>query len=62
MLANEEKELFGVTPDNLEDFILSTQITQAEAKKFFVEMTRLNKWRSTGLIWWNVMDGWPQLN
>jgi beta-mannosidase len=62
MLANEEKELFGVTPDKLEDFILSTQITQAEAKKFFIEMTRLNKWRSTGVIWWNVMDGWPQLS
>ena len=62
VLANEEKELFGVTPDKLEDFILSTQITEAEATKFFVEMTRLNKWRSTGLIWWNVMDGWPQLN
>jgi len=22
----------------------------------------LKKWQSTGLIWWNVMDGWPQLN
>jgi beta-mannosidase len=62
VLANEEKEFFGVTPDKLEDFIFSTQITEAEATKFFVEMTRLNKWRSTGLIWWNVMDGWPQLN
>jgi beta-mannosidase len=62
VLANEEKEMFGVTPDKLEDFILSTQITEAEATKFFVEMTRLNKWRRTGVIWWNVMDGWPQLN
>jgi beta-mannosidase len=62
VLANEEKELFGVTPDKLEEFILSTQITQAEAKKFFVEMTRLRKWRSTGVIWWNIMDGWPQLS
>jgi beta-mannosidase len=25
-------------------------------------MTRLKKWRSTGLIWWNVMDGWPQFS
>jgi beta-mannosidase len=62
VVANEEKEFFGVLPDKIEDFILATQITQAEAKKFFVEMTRLNKWQSTGLIWWNVMDGWPQLN
>ena len=62
MLANEEKEFFGEAPDKLEDFILSTQITMAEGKKFFVEMTRLNKWRSTGVIWWNIMDGWPQLS
>jgi beta-mannosidase len=62
ILADEEKEFFGVVPDKIEDFILATQITQAEAKKFFIEMTRLNKWQSTGLLWWNVMDGWPQLN
>ena len=62
VLANEEREFFGSLPDKIEDFILATQITQAEAKKFFIEITRLNKWRSTGLMWWNVMDGWPQLN
>ena len=62
VLANEATELFGPVPDNIEDFILATQITQAEAKKFFIEMTRLNKWRSTGVVWWNVMDGWPLLN
>jgi len=62
VLANEAKELFGVVPDRIEDFILATQITQAEALKFFIEMTRLNKWRSTGVVWWNVMDGWPLLN
>ena len=62
VLANEEKELFGATPDKLDDFILSTQITEGEATKFFVEMTRLNKWQRTGVIWWNVMDGWPQLS
>ena len=62
LMANQVKELFGAIPDNIEDFILASQISQAEAKKFFVEMTRLNKWRSTGLIWWNVMDGWPQFS
>jgi len=62
LMANQVKELFGVLPDNIEDFILASQVSQAEAKKFFVEMTRLKKWRSTGLIWWNVMDGWPQFS
>jgi len=62
VLANEAKEFFGVTPEKIEDFILATQISQAEAKKFVVEMTRLKKWRSTGVVWWNVIDGWPNLN
>jgi len=63
VLANEGKEFFGELPDNLEDFILATQISQAEAFKFVVEMTRLRKWqRSTGVLWWNVIDGWPNLN
>jgi beta-mannosidase len=62
VLANEARELFGAVPDKIEDFILATQITQAEALKFFIEMTRLNKWRNTGIVWWNVMDGWPLLN
>jgi beta-mannosidase len=62
LMANQVKELFGEIPDNAQDFILASQVSQAEAKKFFVEMTRLKKWRSTGLIWWNVMDGWPQFS
>ncbi len=62
LMANQVKELFGEIPDNIQDFILASQVSQAEAKKFFVEMTRLKKWRSTGLIWWNVMDGWPQFS
>jgi beta-mannosidase len=62
LMANQVKEMFGAVPDNIEEFIFESQVSQAEAKKFFVEMTRLNKWRSTGVIWWNVMDGWPQFS
>lgn len=62
VLADEGREFFGPLPDNLEDFIVATQIAQAEAFKFVVEMTRLKKWRSTGALWWNVIDGWPNLN
>jgi beta-mannosidase len=62
LMANQVKELFGEIPENIQDFILASQVSQAEAKKFFVEMTRLKKWQSTGLIWWNVMDGWPQFS
>ena len=25
-------------------------------------MTRLRKWRTSGILWWNVIDGWPQFS
>jgi len=54
--------LFGQIPEKIEDFILASQVSQAEAKKYFIEMTRLKKWRRTGVIWWNMIDGWPQFS
>ena len=62
LMANQIRELFGIEPDNLEAFALASQISQAEAKKFFIELFRLGKWRRTGLIWWNMLDGWPQFS
>lgn len=62
LMADQIQELFGFEPDNLEAFILASQISQAEAKKFFIESTRLAKWRRTGVVWWNLMDGWPQFS
>lgn len=61
-VVNQIKESFGQVPETLEDFILASQFAQAEALKFFIEMTRLKKWHRTGMIWWNVMDGWPQIS
>jgi beta-mannosidase len=62
LMANQIRELFGVIPDDLETFALASQISQAEAKKFFIESTRLRKWRTSGILWWNVIDGWPQFS
>ena len=62
LMFNQIKVLFDFTPDNLKDFTLASQISQAEAKKFFIEMFRLAKWRKTGIIWWNALDGWPQFS
>ena len=59
LMAKQVGVLFGSVPDNLDDFILASQISQAEADKFFIEMFRSAKWRRTGIIWWNVRDGWP---
>ena len=27
-----------------------------------IELFRSSKWRRTGLIWWNLIDGWPQFS
>jgi beta-mannosidase len=62
LMANQVRELFGEIPDDLESFALASQISQAEAKKFFIESTRLRKWRTSGILWWNVIDGWPQFS
>ncbi len=62
LMRKQVRELFGSVPDSLEDFTFASQASQAEAKKFFVEMFRAAKWRRTGIIWWNIMDGWPQMS
>ena len=62
LMADQVVTLFGSQPDNLEDFSFASQISQAEAKKYFIERFRLSKWRRTGIIWWNLIDGWPQIS
>lgn len=62
LMADQTVEMFGRQPETLEDFILASQISQAEAKKFFIELTRYKKWRRCGVIWWNMIDGWPQFS
>ena len=62
LMAKQVRELFGTVPDNLDDFAFASQASQAEAMKFFIEMFRTGKWRRTGIIWWNLMDGWPQFS
>jgi len=63
LMANQITELFGITPCNIDDFALASQITQAEADKYFIERFRLGKFKhTTGLLWWNLIDGWPQFS
>ena len=62
LIAKQIRELFGAIPGNLEDFALASQISQAEAFKYFIELFRVSKWRRTGILWWNLIDGWPQLS
>lgn len=62
LMASQIGVLFGSVPDELEQFSLLSQISQAEAMKYFIERFRIGKWRRTGIIWWNVLDGCPQFS
>ena len=62
LMAGQVKTLFGRDFDDLETFSLASQLSQAEAVKFFIERFRSQKWRRTGLMWWNLIDGWPQIS
>ena len=62
LMIRQVERLFGSAPEDPERFALMSQISQAEAKKFFIEHFRCAKWRRTGIIWWNVIDGWPQVS
>ncbi len=64
LMRNQIRHFFGDSVDlnDLDSFINSSQCTQAEAKKFFIEMFRSHKEKRTGIIWWNMCDGWPQFS
>lgn len=62
LMTSQVERLFGQASDRLTEYALQSQISQAEAKKYFVERFRIGKWRRTGIIWWNLVDGWPQIS
>lgn len=62
LMHNQVQKLFGRVPDNLEEFVFASQASQAEAKKYFIERVRAQSERMGGVIWWNLMDGWPQMS
>ena len=62
LMAKQTRILFGEVPLDLDEFIFASQSTQAEAKKYFVEFWRSRKFEKTGIIWWNLRDGWPVIS
>ncbi len=61
IMGEQILEFFGFEPDNLETFAAASQICQAEAIKYLIELFRSNPKRS-GMIWWNLIDCWPQFS
>ncbi len=62
LMINQIEQLFGFKPNNVEDFATASQISQAEAYKFYIEMIRMRMNSMGGIIWWNLVDGWPQMS
>ncbi|MDR1734178.1 MAG: hypothetical protein LBR73_04780 [Oscillospiraceae bacterium] len=60
LMSDQVAQFFGREAEDLDEFILLSQAVQAEAFKFFIEYCRSQKWRKTGILWWNMLDGWPQ--
>lgn len=62
LMEKQVRNLFGNVPEEAEEYILASQISQAEAKKYFIERMRVRRPDKTGIIWWNLLDGWPQMS
>ncbi len=62
LMEDQVRQLFGKVPTDPDAYALASQISQAEAKKYFIERVRVQRPRMSGIIWWNLLDGWPQMS
>ncbi|MBQ9922531.1 MAG: hypothetical protein IJO52_10105 [Clostridia bacterium] len=62
LMTRQVERLFGTADEDIVKYALKSQISQAEAMKFFIEHFRAGKWYRTGIIWWNIIDGWAQIS
>ena len=54
------RSVFTKVPTDLDQFIIASQIVQAEALKYFIEFWRMKKFdEGSGILWWRLRDGWP---
>ncbi len=54
--------LFETEIDSLAKLSAMSQIAACESDKYYLELFRSSKWDKTGMLWWNLVDGWPQLS
>lgn len=62
LMEKQVRQLFGEVPTDPETYIFASQVSQAEAKKYFIERIRIGRPHKCGVIWWNLLDGWPQMS
>lgn len=62
LMTRQVERLFGSADGDIKSYAFKSQISQAEAMKFFIERFRIGKNYRWGIIWWNIIDGWPQIS
>ena len=62
LMISQVERIFGAASSDFAEFARQSQVSQAEAVKYFIERFRAQKWRKTGILWWNIADGWPQIS
>ncbi|MBQ7839972.1 MAG: hypothetical protein IJ390_05740 [Lachnospiraceae bacterium] len=62
LMHKQVQQMFGEVPTDMDEYVTASQICQAEAKKFFIERVRAKMSYMGGVIWWNLVDGWPQMS
>ena len=62
LMTSQVRHMFRDLPDGIDCYARMSQLSQAEAFKYFIERFRVAKWDKTGIIWWNLLDGWPQVS
>ena len=62
LMEKQIRQLFGEVPTTPEKYVTASQISQAEAFKYLIERMRVGRPYKSGIIWWNLIDGWPQMS
>ncbi len=62
LMVDQTALFFGHAPADLSTFAQASQIVGAEGVKYMVEQTRLGKPHKSGILWWNLLDCWPQVS
>ena len=62
LMISQVERIFGSASNDFSEFARQSQVSQGEAVKYFIERFRTQKWRKTGILWWNIVDGWPQVS
>ncbi len=62
LMTAQIERLFDGEIGDISEYALKSQISQGEAVKFFIEHFRIQKNYRWGILWWNIIDGWPQIS